>query len=107
MGLFAKIKEWFNPLLAKFKKFIGELFQGALGEAVAAIQDIAKVAVQQVANDPSIITGLLTKDEQDTAKLKAAVQIVSDYAKERGIQAGKNAMEIAVTLAVADFNKES
>jgi hypothetical protein len=98
MGLWSNIVNWFNPLMAKFKKFISQLFSGALAQMLAALQDIAQNAIEQVAADPSIIT--------DEDKRKAAFKIIAEYAQSRGLEAKDSIINLAIELAVAAFKKE-
>lgn len=99
MGLIAAIKNWLNPLLAKFRAFLGAIFKGAVEEILAALKDIALQAVAEVAKDPSLIT--------DDARRKEAFKILSKLAEARGIKAGDSLKNLAIELAVQYFKASS
>ena len=92
---FASLWDKTAPLRAKLRQFLAELLKGALEILLAALLDIAKQAVAQVAADPKI----LTNDD----KRKAAAKIIADYAKQKGINAGDSVINLAIELAVQDF----
>lgn len=99
MGLFAKIKAWFSPLIAKFRDFLKAIFQGAVEQALAALKDIAIQVVTEIQNDPKLIT--------DEDKRKEAFKRIKEYSKGRGIQAGNSLVNLLIELSVAYLKNKS
>jgi len=98
MRIFAKIKAWFSPLIAKFREFLKAIFQGATEIVLASLKDIAIRVVQEVAADPSIIT--------DEDKRKAAFKRIQQYAVTEGIEAKDSLINLAIELAVQYLKKK-
>jgi hypothetical protein len=98
MGLIATIRGWLNPILAKFRAFLGAIFRGAVEETLAAMKDIAIQAVMAVAADPTLVT--------DESRRKEALKKLSELAEARGIQAGDSLKNLAIELAVQYFKAQ-
>lgn len=92
MGLWQNITNFFNPILRRFREFIKALFSGALEIVLAQLKDIAQQMVQEVENDPSIIT--------DEAKRAEAIRRIKLYAAAQGIEAKDSIIALAIELAV-------
>jgi len=97
MGLIAKIKAWFSPLLATFRDFLKAIFQGAVELTLAALKDLAIQVVSELQYDPSIIT--------NEDKRKIAFERIKVLAKAKGISVKDSLINLAIELAVQYLKK--
>lgn len=94
--MFQKIVQWLsnlrkNPMVQKFEQFIKEVFIAEKPIIIAALKDVAVVAVKQV---DGIDT--LTNEEK---RIQAFAQI-ANHAKAQGITVGTSMINLIIEMAV-------
>lgn len=94
--MFQKIGQWFsnflkNPMVQKFEQFIKQVFIAEKPIIIAALKDVAMVAVRRVEN-----VDTLTNEE----KRAQAFGQIADYAKNQGIAVGTSMINLAIEMAV-------